>query len=295
MAGKPATIWPADDPGLPPRWDDPGFSFGLRNMPKPTAEEREQQRYERRLALADDPNARVMVFFDGQYFYKECRRAFGWSQAHPDVIARELAGPRKLVGTRFYTGLHDPRKNPAGHAAMERRLRAMGQRGVDYQIRTLKYVWEWGPGLEEKRRLPAAGPKEAPRQVEIVPYERPVEKGIDLFLSLDALDLGLLNKYDVAIIVSLDADLTELPPMLRGMVRRAGLPEIRIEAGVIQRPSPKRPKRVLRVLPRFDHTHQITQEMFDKAVDRTNYSQPGTAKDVQGVLELEAQPERSSS
>jgi len=252
----------------------------------PTSDEKEKQRYERRQALADDPEARVMVFFDGQYLYKECRRVFGWSQAHPDVIARELAGPRKLVGTRFYTGLHDPRKNPAGHAMMERRLRAMSLRGVDYQIRTLKYVWDWGPSLEEKKRLPPAGPKQASRQVEIFSYERPLEKGIDLFLSLDALDLALMNKYDVAIIVSLDSDLTELPPMLRSMVRRAGLPEVRIEAAVVQRVSPKRPKPVVRVLPRFDHTHQITQEMFDKAVDRTNYGQPGEAKDVEVAPEL---------
>jgi hypothetical protein len=169
---------------------------------------------------------------------------------------------------------------------MERRLHAMALRGIDYQIRTLKYVWDWGPSFEEKKRLPPAGPMQVPRQVEIVSYERPLEKGIDLFLSLDALDLALMHKYDVAIIVSLDSDLTELPPMLRSMVRRAGLPEVRVEAAVVQRISPKRPKPVVRVLPRFDHTHQITQEIFDKAIDRTDYGKPGAAKEVEETLEL---------
>jgi hypothetical protein len=162
----------------------------------------------------------------------------------------------------------------------------MNLRGIDYQIRTLKYVWDWGPSFAEKKRLPPPGPKQAPREVEIVSYERPLEKGIDLFLSLDALDLALMNKYDVAIIVSLDSDLTELPPMLRRMVRRAHLPEVRVEAAVVQRISPKRPKAVVRILPGFDHTHQITQEIFDKAADRTDYGQSGAAKTIAEALEL---------
>ena len=74
--------------------------------------------------------------------------------------------------------------------------------------------------------------------------------------------------------------------MLRNMVRRAGLPEVRIEAAVVQGVSPKRPKPVLRVLPRFDHTHQITREMFEKAVDRTDYAHSGAPKDVTEPLNL---------
>jgi uncharacterized LabA/DUF88 family protein len=229
----------------------------------------------RRQQLANDPEARVMVFVDGQYLYKECGRVFHHPHCHPHVLAAELAGPRKLVGTRFYTGLHDPRKNPDGHAALSRRLQAMQANSVTYQTRTLQYVWEWGPSLEVRRRLPRAGPSEDPRTVEIAPYERAMEKGVDLFLALDAIDLAMTGKYDVAIIVSLDMDLTELPPMLRRFVRYVGLPDVRVEAAVIKRPSPRRPTRPpRRVLPNFDYTHPITEDMFQRAIDLVDYTKP---------------------
>jgi hypothetical protein len=151
----------------------------------------------------------------------------------------------------------------------------MQRNGVTYQTRTLQYVWEWGPSLEVRRRLPPPGRGEDPRTVEISPFERPMEKGIDLFLALDAIDLALTGKYDVAIIVSLDMDLTELPPMLRRFVRYMGLPDVRVEAAVVERPSPRRPARPpRRILPNFDYTHQITGELFQRAIDLTDYTHP---------------------
>lgn len=149
----------------------------------------------------------------------------------------------------------------------------MQRNSVTYQTRTLKYVWEWGPSLEVRRGLPPAGPGESPRTVEIAPYERPMEKGIDLFLALDAIDLAMTGKYDVAIVVTNDADLTELPPMLRRFVRYVELPEVRVEAALVQRPSPRRPQRPpRRILANFDFTHQVTEEMFQRAIDRTDYT-----------------------
>jgi len=229
----------------------------------------------RRDALALDPQARVMVFIDGQYLYKECARVFHHPLCHPHLLAAELTGRRQFVGTRFYTGLHDPRKNPDLHAALERRLQAMQRKGVTYQTRTLQYVWDWGPGLEDLRSLPPARPGVAPREIVIGPYERAMEKGIDLFLALDAIDLALTDKYDVAIIVSLDMDLTELPPMLRRFVRYLGMPEVRVEAAVIARPGRRRPQRTpVRILPNFDFTHQITRDMFERCIDKTDYTRP---------------------
>jgi uncharacterized LabA/DUF88 family protein len=226
----------------------------------------------RRLALGIDPAARVMVFVDGQYLYKECANVFHHPHCHPDLLAAELAGRRKLVGTRFYTGLHDPRKNSEGHATMERRLHAMQERGVTYQTRTLQYVWDWGPPIDVRRQLPPAGPHRAKRTVDIISYERPMEKGVDLYLALDAIDLALNDKFDVAIVVSLDRDLTELPPMLRRFVRFVGLPDVRIEAAVVAK-GETRPRPWLRVLPNFDYTHQITREIFQRCIDKSDYTQ----------------------
>lgn len=150
----------------------------------------------------------------------------------------------------------------------------MQRRGVDFQTRTLQYVWDWGPRLAERRRLPKAGPTVPPRTLEIAPYERPVEKGIDMFLALDAIDLALMEKFDVGIVVSLDRDIAEVPPMLRQMVRRLRRPEIRVEAAVLEHPSRRRPRAGPTVLPGYDYTHQITEEMFRRAIDTTDYRVP---------------------
>jgi len=95
-----------------------------------------------------------------------------------------------------------------------------------------------------------------------------------MFLALDAIDLALMEKFDVGIVVSLDRDIAEVPPMLRQMVRRLRRPEIRVEAAVLEHPSRRRPRAGPTVLPGYDYTHQITEEMFRRAIDTTDYRVP---------------------
>jgi len=60
--------------------------------------------------LATDPEARVMVFVDGQNLYNTCRRTFGHALCNPHLLAEHLAGPRTRhrVACRFYTGRPNP-------------------------------------------------------------------------------------------------------------------------------------------------------------------------------------------
>ena len=59
--------------------------------------------------LATDPDARVMVFVDGQNLYKTCAELFGHPLCHPHLLAEHLAGTRtrNRVACRFYTGRPD--------------------------------------------------------------------------------------------------------------------------------------------------------------------------------------------
>jgi hypothetical protein len=85
-----------------------------------------------------------MVFVDGQNVFKACERLFGRGQVHPVLIARSLLGGRKLVGSRYYSGVPDPRKDPLGNASASRRHALIRKTGVTVVERMLRYRWEWG-------------------------------------------------------------------------------------------------------------------------------------------------------
>lgn len=218
-------------------------------------------------ALADDPNARVMVFIDGQNLYKRCRELFDHPLCHPHLVARHLAGPRtnKRISCRFYTGRPNP--NFAGEADktrnLDRRLQVMREAGVTVITRPLRYHWDWG----HRTRLPKPGPGARPQQVTLEPWQRPQEKGIDLCLALDVIEFALTDKLDVAVVVSLDRDLHEIPQAIRSIAGVVGRP-IRLEAAV---PVPDK-LRYPKVLPHFDWTHQITRAVFEECRDDTNYT-----------------------
>ena len=91
-----------------------------------------------------EDHAKVLVFIDGQNLYKSCAERFGHPHCHPLLLARHLAGNRRLVGVRYYSGLHDPRVNPSLTARLQRRHQMMRRTGVTVVERQLRYRWEWG-------------------------------------------------------------------------------------------------------------------------------------------------------
>lgn len=218
----------------------------------------------RRLASAAD--ARVMVFVDGQNLYKRCRELFGHPLCHPHLLAQHLAGPRTVnwVACRFYTGRPNP--NVPGESPktrnLDRRLGAMRSAGVTVVTRELRYHWTWG------HRDPLPAPREGamPVTVEMRPWQRPQEKGVDLKLGLDAVEFALSGLYDVGIIVSLDRDMAEIPRSIRGLSRHMSTP-VRLEAAV-----PVGNRRAPTVLQGFDFTHQITEAIFERIRDDTDYT-----------------------
>jgi uncharacterized LabA/DUF88 family protein len=246
-------------------------------------------------ALATDPNTRVMVFIDGQNLYKTCRRLFGKPLVNPRLLAEHLAGARTKIppACRFYTGRPNPNvaKEKERTRNLDRRLDAIRKSGVTVVHRPLRYHWDWG----YRQSLPPAGANAKPQSVTMRPWQRPQEKGIDVCLALDVIEFVLTDKCDVAIIVSLDRDLTEIPGALDNLRKLIGRP-YRLEGAVPVSGSQRQPK----TLARFNYTHQITPAVFELVKDETNYTAsdsvwkaprlPKTLAEAAAAAEAEASP-----
>lgn len=216
-------------------------------------------------ALATAPDARVMVFVDGQNLYKTCKELFGHPLCHPHLLAEHLAGPRtrNRVACRYYTGKPDPHREKWKASHVDRRLALISRYGATLQTRVLNYHWDWG----HRATLPLPGEGVPEQTVTLHPWQRPHEKGIDVLLALDVIEFILTETCDVAIIVSLDKDLREIPEALRKLEKVISRP-YRIEAAVPVASDSDRPKR----LKGFHHTHQITPSLFELIRDDTRYN-----------------------
>ena len=215
-----------------------------------------------------------MVFVDGQNLYKRCEDYFGHALCHPHLLAEHLAGARspESVSTRFYTGQPDPNVDDIERrkrSQLDRRLAGMRKCGVTTITRELRYHWTWGPAYDQRRKLERPGPNAGTVEVWTEAYKRGAEKGIDLAIGLEVVEFAVKGNFDVAIIVSFDRDLHEIPKAMRNV--RDFLPKpVRIEAAVpvaLTRTSAVR-------LPGFSFTHQITESVFQTIRDDTDYTLP---------------------
>lgn len=212
-------------------------------------------------ARQTDEQARVLVFVDGQNVYKSCFEQFGHAHCHPLLLAREVAGSRRLVGVRYYSGLHDPRVNPLLNARLQRRHAVMRRCGVTVVERMLRYRWEWGL---RQRDLPEPMKHQGQAlSVTVEPHQRAREKGIDVALALDVVDLAQNDYMDVAVIVSSDTDLCEVARVVHNVTGRSR--RVSVEAAVV------RGGRKIVLLDHYDYTHQIDLGIFNAAKDILDY------------------------
>lgn len=135
------------------------------------------------------PNLRTIVFFDGQNLYHLARRAwapvpvvgdspYGYPSYDVEKLSTALAentSERVLSQTRFYTGVPSPEQDPLWHGFWSNKLRFLGSQGI--------YVY--------KGRINPGGQ----------------EKGVDVSLAVDLVELTYNRKYEVAVLVSQDWDL----------------------------------------------------------------------------------------
>lgn len=134
---------------------------------------------------------RTLVLFDGQNLYHGARDAwaptphvsgsiYGYPSYDVEKLAAKLVGRvpgRKVEQVRFYTGVPSPHRGPDEkfwHGFWGNKLRYLGARGV--------YVY--------RGRVNRGGQ----------------EKGVDVSLAIDLIQLTYEQKYEAAIIVSQDWD-----------------------------------------------------------------------------------------
>jgi uncharacterized LabA/DUF88 family protein len=141
----------------------------------------------------------------------------------------------------------------------------MRRTGVTVVERQLRYRWEWGfdpttlPNRPEKH-------KGTTRDVTVWPYQRAREKGIDLAIGLDVIDLALNGHMDVAVIVSSDTDLCEAARMVHQATLAKGQ-RVSIEAALFSEGR----KPIL--LSHYDYTRQLRFPDFEAAKDSFDYSE----------------------
>lgn len=210
-----------------------------------------------------DPSTRVFVFVDGQNVYKTCRERYGHGTCHPLLLARKVVDGRVLKGVRYYSGIHDPHVDPTMNAWAQRRHALMRKLGITVVERQLRYRHEWGiitTALPDP--IKSAGQKVS---VTAEPYQRPREKGIDLALALDFVDLALRDLFDIGIIISSDTDLSEVALAVKKNMSHAMKHYVSVEAAVFN------DKTHIVQMAQYDYTHQLRRNDFEQARDSFDY------------------------
>ena len=119
---------------------------------------------------------RVAIFIDGSNLYHSAKNSFGRHDINFTELANKLSAGRKLFRIYYYNILQDPAQYPDGHREQQDFLDA---------LRKTPYL-EVRLGSTKK----TLG----------------IEKGIDVMIATDLLYFAWSDFYDVAILVSGDAD-----------------------------------------------------------------------------------------
>ncbi|MCX6004470.1 MAG: NYN domain-containing protein [Chloroflexi bacterium] len=134
-------------------------------------------------------NDRVAIFIDGSNLYHSLKNNFKRYDLNFAEFARKLCGTRRLIRTYYYNVLQDPSQRVEG-------TREQGD-FLD-TLRKTQYL---------ELRL---GTTKLAQGI-------PVEKGIDVMLATDLLYFAANNSYDIAILVSGDADFSYTLQVVKNM------------------------------------------------------------------------------
>ncbi|MBU3896174.1 NYN domain-containing protein [Patescibacteria group bacterium] len=154
---------------------------------------------------------RVNIFIDGGNFYHLALRKLGSSESNFDFekFAAFLANGRKIVemGKRFYIGtVMEKLGDKRSIEAMSRQTALFTKlKDNHWETRTSKLRKRLEEVKIDERVVDYK--KLLQKGVEKIQYERLREKGIDVKLATDLIVGAVDDKYDVAIVVSSDADI----------------------------------------------------------------------------------------
>lgn len=143
------------------------------------------------------------MFIDGQNLFHSAMKAFGYTYPNFDPLKLAKALCKKcdwsFQGVRLYTGIPDKEDNEQWHLFWAAKKLSMIRAGVYVYSRPLRY-------RNKTITLPDG------TQHTLLVGE---EKGIDVRMALDIINLAHKRAYDVALVLSQDQDLSEVADELR--------------------------------------------------------------------------------
>lgn len=158
---------------------------------------------------------RMIAFVDGQNLYYAAKEAFAYSYPNfdPLALARRIANDHgwRFKQVRFFTGLPSADESPRWHHFWTRKLAVMATPQFDYDDYVSQVVIT-RPLRYRKRHVLLPDGKSATVRVG-------EEKGIDVRIALDMIQLANEKEYDVALIISQDQDLIEAADEVRRIAR----------------------------------------------------------------------------
>jgi len=212
---------------------------------------------------------RVGVFIDGQNVTIGARYAFGREEGsngtgnmHPLLLGRALAGDCDLVEIRYVTGIPNPDVDRDRWEVERRRHDLMASTDVVVLEKPLKYRWQWD--IRNERDL--GDPRDHKGDtVDAKAKSRNIgqEKGIDVWLALDALIMCTRADIDKVIIATADTDLDMVPRYLRMMPGH--------EDTLVAQAKVLSSKRDIHQNDAYDETMAIDEHIFEQARDDFDY------------------------
>lgn len=217
---------------------------------------------------------RVGVFIDGQNVTIGARYAFGHGNMHPLLLARALAGDDELVEVRYATGIPSADVDPDGHETQRRRHELMVATDVVVLEKPLRYRWEWS--IRDRDLGAPQKNKGEVTKARVKSRNRGQEKGIDVWIALDALVMCTRDDLDCVIVASADSDLD----MLRDYVRMVPGNESTkvVQARILN------DRHDLRQSAAWDETLAIDRAIFEACRDDFDYDQPLDDRQVSSFL-----------
>jgi uncharacterized LabA/DUF88 family protein len=133
---------------------------------------------------------KVAVFIDGANLFHGLMQDFNRIDVDFEALANKLLNGRYLTRTYYYTALPDQSRDPERYSKQQKFLNAL-QKKPYFSV--------------------VLG------RLELRPGNIYVEKGVDISLAIDLLDLAYHNTYDTAIIISGDGDFANAVKIVQRM------------------------------------------------------------------------------
>lgn len=137
-----------------------------------------------------------MVFIDGSNFYHNLKKTYGRTDLDFYCFSKKLCGPRQLVRTYYYNCPVDPRHNPEKYKQQQHFFATL------YQTPYLEIA------LGRLQRKDDG---------------RVTEKGVDVKIAVNMLHKAYLNQYDVAVLITGDADFVQVVQAVKDLAKHVEL------------------------------------------------------------------------